>query len=194
MMLLDTDLLWPVGADASEIEKRVEACLDNADANRDVWDDPRFHYPSFITRVCLEYGVHPAWVLTSFQRERGLLGSKGTVRDWEFANGVVGKDGPGTVNNLWNGLPTQIFLSVRTFAWLARVGPIPYRPGLIPQAKRYYPGDANAVQLLDSAHNAVGFHEAECPTEYAQLMFTPHLEVLSDNFLEHKKWVLPFFS
>jgi hypothetical protein len=177
-------LLYPEALNPGEVVSMIQATLDDATANRDVWDDPRFDWANFIYRICLEYGINPAWPLISLQREQSLLSKPGTPRAFQFANGVVGQDAPGTANNLWSGLPNQIFLSVRSMAWSLNVGPAAAfgcRPGLYPTWRRW--GQSQSVILYDLQTHKPQEPAYLCavPEDYGQLLFTPHLEVIPEN-------------
>jgi len=190
-MIPDSLLLYPDTLDPRDIVSRVRACLAKAEYNKDVWCDPRMDWQNYIQRVCWEYGIHPAMVLVSLQRERSLFGQQADERDFDFALGVVGQDAPGTTNERWNGLPNQILLGARTMAWLAGIGPeanFGFRPGLYPNAARWVDGGPNEVKLYTAYKWDGRLHPATTRSEYAQLCFTPHLEVLETNEQIYNKW------
>lgn len=188
MILEDQHFKYPEDMKPSEVISRIDQVLKAATANRDVWNDERMDWENLIHRECWFRGVHPIWPLVSLQRERSLLGRAGGIRDFDFAEGVVGQDKPGSVNETWNGLPTQLLLSIRTAAWLGGIGPranFGYRIGLWPSAARWdalqQGGGVGPVQLYNDQHESSGFHQAKTMAEYIQLKFTPHLEVLETN-------------
>lgn len=192
-MLTDKQILYPDELDFATVVERCQKTLQDAKANNSVWADERFDWENFIPLVCLEYGINPGWVFTCLQRERSLLGKEATERDFDFAAGVVGQDSPGTVNERWNGLPSQIMRSVRLSAWFAGNGPMPRRKGLEPSREaRWQNGLANNVELLDDKGKFFGKYKAKNVAEYVQLQFTPHLEVLNKNDLIYAKWA-PLF-
>ena len=186
---------YPEEVSPQDMVNRIAWVLKGAEANQDVWQDQRMDWANFIQRESWKKGVNPAWVLVSLQRERSLLGQKGEDHDFDFAQGVVGQDSPGSVNERWNGLPTQIMLSVECAAWLGGIGlssNFGYRPGLWPTQPRWPYG--KVVKLYDSDHKPIGFHNCLSLEEYVQLSFTPHLEVIGINANIYERWVKPFFG
>lgn len=197
-MLENRHLFYPDALTPADVVAKVKDCLNMATANRDVLCDPRMDWENYIQRVCLEYGVHPIMPLVAMQRERSLLGKQAeSEQDFNFALGVVGQDTPGTVNERWNGLPTQILLAVRTMAWLADIGPASnfgFRPGIAPTHERWNYKTQNLVRLYNSDSTPGGL--ANCPEQatYVQLCFTPHLEVLDTNRLIYDRWFKRFWE
>jgi hypothetical protein len=192
-MLTDKHILYPEELDFATVVERCRKTLLDAKANSVVWLDERMDWENFIPLVCLEYGISPGWVFTCLQRERSLLGKDASERDFDFAAGVVGQDGPGTINERWNGLPSQIMRAVRLSAWFAGNGPMPRRKGLEPSKEaRWQDGCPNSLELLDDKGKSLGLYNAKSKAEYVQLQFTPHLDVLNKNDLIYYKWA-PLF-
>lgn len=199
MQLEDKHFVYPDPSVMSgqDVVDRIQACLKAATANQDMWSDERLDWHNYIYRICLEYGIHPIWPLISLQRERSLLGTPGKIRDYDYATGFVGQDTPGTADPKKNGLPTQIFHCVRAAAWSANIGPranFGYRLGIWPTAATRWRDDAqNSINLLDKNHNAAGTRVALNRAEKIQLDFTPHLEVMDENYEIFKGHIAPFF-
>ncbi len=192
-MLTDKHILYPEELDFAAVVAKCQEVLNGAKANRSVWLDERMDWENFIPLVCLEYGINPGWVFTCLQRERSLFGKEGTDRDFDFAAGVVGQDGPGTVNARWNGLPSQILRSVRLSAHFADMSALPRRKGLAPSSEaRWQDGCPNTVDMLDAKGLPIGAYKAKDRAEYVQLQFTPHMEVLATNASIYEKWATPF--
>lgn len=189
MKLEDRHILYPESLEFQAVVSACQETIQGFKANRAVWLDERMDWENFIPLVCLEYGINPGWVFTCLQRERSLLGKEGSDRDFDFAAGVVGQDGPGTVNERWNGFPSQILRAVRLSAWLAGVSAPPRRKGLNPSSEaRWQDGQANRVDMLDPKGRPVGAYTAQNRAEYVQLQFTPHMEVLATNGSIFEKW------
>ncbi len=191
VILEDRHILMPEEVNAADMVEKIRLTLAGAKANKAVWADACMDWENFIFRACLEWGVNPGWVLMSFQRERSLLGQVADERDFDFAQGVVGQDGPGTVNKRWNGLPNQIFLSARTVGWLSGRGSnFGYRSGLQPSAQRWTGTyHRNTVRLYGTDNKPTAdLHICKTVAEFVQLSFTPHLEVLETNGKIMRDW------
>lgn len=192
-MLNEAHLLYPDRLDPADVVARVRACLEGAEANRVLLLDPGMDWQNFIHRVCFEYGVHPIMPLIAMQRERSLLGQPADAKDYDFALGVVGQDAPGTVNERWNGLPTQIFLGIRAMAWLGNIGPLAnfgWRPGIAPSKPRWSDKGPNEIQLYSETSTEAGVpYRCSDRTRYVQLSFTPHLGVLDANWNIYCRWL-----
>lgn len=191
-MLSEVHLLYPDHLPPALVAEKVRACLEGAEANRLLLLDPGMDWHNFIHRACFEYGVHPIMPLVAMQRERSLLGQPADARDYDFALGVVGQDAPGTVNERWNGLPTQIFLGVRSMAWLANIGPganFGWRPGISPTKRRWSNTEENNVRLYTSDNREGELYRCADRAVYTQLCFTPHLEVLDTNWNIYCRWL-----
>lgn len=197
MRLLDQHFLWPDGAKCADLAAGVRAALMAAPANRELWLDPRMDWDNFIARVSFEWGIHPIMALVALQRERSLLTQVADQRDFDFATGMVGQDLPGTAHPGWNGLPLQIFLAVRTFAWLGGVGArsnFGYRIGLWPADDRFNPLVDNQVKLYNDQHELAKVFVTRSQVEYVQLKYTPHEEVLDTNGEIYQARIAPFFN
>ena len=192
-MLADRHVLYPDTLDFAEVVALCQRTIDGFKANRSAWLDERMDWENFIPLVCLEYGVNPGWVFTCMQRERSLLGKEATDRDFDFALGVVGQDGPGTVNERWNGLPSQILRAVRLSAYWAGTWK-PRRKGLEPSKEAVFvDGCPNPVDMLDKIGRPIGAYNVKDKAEYIQLQFTPHMEVLATNNAIYQKWAPLFY-
>ncbi len=203
MALEDKHILYPDHLVPPDVVARIQAVLNRAKANKAIWLDEKMDWENFIFRTCFEWGINPAWVLVSLQRERSLFGQEGDERDFDFAQGFVGQDAPGTANTRWNGLPTQIFLAARGAGWLSGRGEgFGWRPGLRSAGvRRWQEGKENTVQLLGADHQAAKDpktgkvlppHVCGSVAEYIQLMYTPHLEVLGVNQSILSQWAPEF--
>lgn len=184
---------WPKGASWLAMAERVKACLAESPELGPLCDDPKFRLHLLISRTCLEYGLHPAWLLVSLCRERSLLrGTEAftTPKDYDYACGFVGSDAPGTTNPGWNGLTNQIWRCARHTAWYLGMAPkqcFGYEPGLWPTQPRW--GESKSVWLTTDKV----WHKCQGADEYAQLMYTPHLEVLDVNQTCYDKFVAEYF-
>jgi hypothetical protein len=190
--LTEAQLVYPDHLAPEDVVRRIGACLEGAEANGDVLLHPGLKWQNFIHRVCFEYGLHPVMPLVALQRERSLLGHEANTRDYDFALGVVGQDAPGTSNERWNGLPNQLFLGIRSMAWLANIGPTSnfgWRPGIAPSKRRWINGASNFVQLFTDACQPGEHHLCADRAEYVQLCYTPHLAVLGTNGAIYDRWL-----
>lgn len=136
-----------------------------------------------IHRACWHFGVSPLWILVSIQRERSILGQLADSTDLMYACGVVNQDEAGTANPLWLGLATQIFMGARTAAWLAGIGPqeaFGYRKGLWPTPGRWGMTDSLLGKKIELRTPRTTVR-ASSASEYMQLSYTPHLDVLTTN-------------
>lgn len=197
MTLDDRHFVWPDGMKPADMAAGVRAVLAAAPANRELWLDPRMDWENFITRACFEWGVSPIPVLISLQRERSLLTQPATERDFDFATGMVGQDMPGTAHPGWNGLPLQIFLAARTFAWLGNIGQranFGYRVGLWPAEDRFSFLVENQVKLYNDKHELTEIYKTRSQAEYVQLKYTPHREVLATNLSIFQARIAPFLN
>lgn len=193
-MLQDKHILYPDDLNFAAVVAACQETIAGIRANRSVWLDERMDWENFIPLVCLEYGIHPGWVFTCLQRERSLLGKEGSDRDFDFAAGVVGQDGPGTVNERWNGFPSQILRAVRLSGHFAGASGHPRRKGLEPSREsRWMEGCPNSVDMLDPKGLPIGPYTCKTRAEYVQLQFTPHMEVLATNAAIYEKWCPLFF-
>ncbi len=175
--LTDAHFFYPDHLAPNEVVQRIRDTLDRA-ANQTVWANPALYIANLIERACFVMGVNPAVILVAFEREQSLLSRERPQSAWRYACGVVGQDGPGTVNPRWDGLPTQILLCAELNAWYIGQGPdsnFGYRPGLWPSASGRWPGH-KTVDIYDAHHNVI-LKNRVCASasEYAQLIFTPHL-------------------
>ncbi len=195
MPLLDKHILYPDDLAPAEVVAKIQAVLRRAKANQDLWLDEKMDWENFIFRAAFEWGVNPAWILVSLQRERSLFGQEGDAHDFDFAEGFVGRDEPGTTNERWNGLPTQIFLAARGTGWLTGRGEsFGWREGLRSKGvARWQPGRANKVQLFNDDHSNGENHLCTTVAEFVQLSYTPHLKVLAVNQTILGQWA-PEFS
>ena len=192
-MLLDTHILYPDFLQPEDVVGKIKAVLSRAHSNNEVWTDPKMKWENFIFRASFEWGINPAWLLIGLQRERSLFGQEGDEKDFNFAEGFVGKDGPGTVNERWDGLPTQLFLAARGTAWLACRGfNFGWRGGIAPSVPRWRVGSHNQIMLLGDDHQETGMHECETMAEFVQLSYTPHLKVLDVNHSILEQWAPEF--
>jgi hypothetical protein len=176
--LTDPQMVYPEHLPPDEVVKRITAVL-AASKNAGVFLNPALGLANGIHRAAFHFGVSPLIPLMAFEREQSLLTQ---VRDplseaWQHACGVVGQDGPGTVNHRWDGLMTQIFLVCMLHAWYMGIGPdqnFGYRQGLWPTAAGRWERNTS-VMILDENHKSKALHLCDCAAEYAQLTFTPHL-------------------
>lgn len=197
----DKHFLYPDNLPPAVVVAMIQTVLNRAPANQDVWQNPGRRIANVIYRWCEEWGVNPAWVLVGLQRERGLYTKPATAHDFDFALGFVGKDGPGTVNELWNGLEQQIILCARGTGWLmGRGNNYGWRPGLAPTVRRWVPGQPQHIQLLGDDHlPAKGPDGILLPShlcadlaEWVQLSYTPHAQVLDLNQSILERWAPEF--
>lgn len=183
-MLQDRHILWDDSWDFKEVVAKCQATIVAFKANKAFWLDEAEDWENFFALVGLEYGVNPGWLFTCVQRERSLAGKEAdSVKSFDYAAGVVGQDGPGTVNATWNGFSSQVIRAARITAWHASSNWTPRRAGLEPSSlPRWRESAPNYVTLLDDSGKPIGMHYS-CATrsELAQLRFTPHLHVLDAN-------------
>lgn len=197
MQLEEKHILYPEDLAPLDVCNRIRRVLAAAPANQDVWADPRMDWGNFIQRECWIMGVHPIWPLVSLQRERGLFGKAGAARDFDFAQGVVGQDEAGTLNETWNGLPTQVVMGIRSLAWSCNIGMrgnFGYRAGLWPGWQRWVDGAQNTVQLYNEKHEKTQLYLCQNRAQFGQLKFTPHLDVLDVNGGIYQGRIAPFFG
>ncbi len=175
----DALFLWPKDYPWIDMAEKVRKCLAQSGSLGPLCDDPRGRLHTYISRVCLEWGIHPIWVLVSLQREQSLLGKEPRPdRALDLACGFVGSDAPGTVNPAWNGLHNQIWRCARHSAWYAGVTPrelYGYESGLWPTAGRW-PGSRS----LKIDHGKL-LRECRSMGEFVQFTYTPHSHVLATN-------------
>jgi hypothetical protein len=192
--MIDADFKYPDGASWQEMAGKVAACLKALSPTLALLvDDPKWHIHNYIARICLEYGIHPIWILVSLQRERSVLqGAEPTAQDFNLACGFVGSDAPGTLNPAWNGLANQIWRCARHSAWYGALAPkacFGYEIGIWPkQARRWDDWHEKTPEIeIDGKPHA-------CATraEYIQLSYTPHLGVLQRNDLILRA-IAPYF-
>ena len=186
MILQDKHIYYPHELTHNDVCDRIQSVLEKS-PNCDVLADPRLGLAHYIWRTCLEYGVNPAVPLISLQRERSLLGRKSeNPQDFVFACGYVGKDGPGTVNERWNGLTVQLFLCIRQSGWISGVGPkeaygvlASLWPGVGERWTVAHP--MQPIQLYDSASQPAGTYVPKTLAEHWSLTYTPHKEAPATN-------------
>ena len=183
-MLTDQNFIWNEAVNINDYITAIKTVL-NQSPSVSFFTDPQSAWPSFMARVCREYGVNPAWILVSFEREQGLLSapvSQLKPWSWEAATGFVGQDQPGTSNPLYLGFPGQIWRCARQTGWLTGQGPIELYGGnntkLMPTIARWK-GQPITINLLDS-NPPESFQCLDLAT-YCQLMYTPHYQVLASN-------------
>lgn len=203
MRLEDKHFIFPDSEQAEKVIARIKAVLSApAVQNKDVFLDERLDLYNSIYYESLDAWVNPIWPLISLQRERSLLGQKGDEKDFDFANGYVGRHAPGTENTSWNGLGTQIKLGLRTASWTMGKRPsICFRRGSIegklPDWERW--SGANKIALLRNKppYDVVAQHVCGSMAEYVQLRFTPSEtweELLDTNGAIYEKWIKPFWE
>lgn len=190
-LLNDGNLLYPEGMEAAEVVASIRRVLDGSDEA--LLRDPRLEWENFIHRACWIARVHPFMPLLALQREQGLLACDGKdagLRAWELAAGVVGQHTPGQKNSLWNGLPTQILLAIRTTAWLAGIGPAAAfgNPKLWPSAERWNQDQDAAkgkvITLLNLDGSPNRKHLCRTAMEYVELSYTPDARTEPDGRLK----------
>jgi hypothetical protein len=187
-VLDDRHLHYPEAMAAADVAAAIKRVLDGSDEA--LLKDPRLDLDNYIMRVCWIHQVHPFQPLLALQREQGLVADNKAAageRAWDLATGVVGQHVPGQKNDLWNGLCTQILLSVRTTAWLAGIGPEAAfgNPRLRPSAHRWMPGmDAErgkVISLLNLDGSVNRKHTCCSAMEYAELAYTPDARLAADG-------------
>ena len=180
--LQDQHVFYPEVIHPDDVVAKINAVLARTlnEGNKSILLNPDLDLANFIQRACWKAGINPAVVLIALVRERGLLVNEAAAdaHDWDYACGVVGSDNPGTVNDRWDGLLTQILMCCELTAWYIGVGPdsnFGYRVGLEPHAVGRWPVQ-QTVDILNERHQVVkAGHVCGCAAEYAQLTFTPHL-------------------
>lgn len=151
-----------------------------------------FEWDKFIHRTCWHWGVHPAWPLVSLQREQSILGKGMTPSSMMLACGVTNQDEAGSANPLWNGLPTQLWMTCRLMSWYLNLAPddaFGYRKGLWPTCARWRWFNG---AILGRKCDGLDYKTAD-PAEWAQLMYTPHLKVLETNGEALEDFVAPYW-
>lgn len=190
-LLADRHLQYPESMPAADVVAAIRRVLDGSDEA--LLKDPRLDWENYIHRVCWIHQVHPFQPLLALQREQGLVANDkrpASERAWDLAAGVVGQHTPGQSNSLWNGLATQILLSVRTTAWLGGIGPEAAfgNPRLRPTAHRWYPGVNSQNGMVLSLLNLDGTvnrkHTCCSAMEYVELAYTPDARLASDGRLK----------
>jgi hypothetical protein len=180
-MIGDQHFIYPHALPHDEVVRRISAVLGRS-KNADVLADPRYGWDRLIWRLCLEYGLNPAWVLLSLQRERGLLQRPAAaLHDWQYALGYVGQDGPGQANPRWNGLAVQLWLCVHQTAWIAGFGPAEaygMAANLRPGASRWNPAAPTSIQLYGAPGVPAQPYTPAALHEHVILTYTPHLDEL----------------
>lgn len=190
MPFTDAQLLYPHELTHDQVLAKIDAVLARSPNAGTFVDpltgethpglaDPALGFAHAMWRLCLEYGLNPAWCLVSLQRERSLLGKKATsIQDFIYAFGYVGQDAPGQKNPRWNGLFPQLWLCVHQSAWIAGIGSSSnygVTENLRPGARRWFsPAAAQPIQL----YSAPGMLDKMIvPTSMKQhviLTYTPH--------------------
>lgn len=179
MMLEDRHLLWDDAWKFTDVVAKCEETMKSFKGNVAFWLDEREDRENYLALLGLEYGINPGWLFTSAQRERSLAEQDGTVKSFDYAFGVVGQDGPGTIEPVWNGFGSQAMRCARITAWHLGNNWVPRRPGLEPSSlQRWAPAGSNKVEMLDAEG---GWRICASRAEFAQLRFTPHVEVLEKN-------------
>ncbi len=192
--MTDADFIFPDKASWQDLANKIARCLVAlSPALGPLVEDPKWRIHNLIARTCLEYGLHPKWILVSLQRERGVLRSPApTDKDFARACGFVGSDAPGTLNPAWDGLSNQIWRCARHSAWYGALAPkacFGYEIGVWPTARRWDDWHEHTPEILvDGAP-----HACASRAEYTQLSYTPHLEVLQRND-DILKAIEPFFN
>lgn len=182
-MLQDRHILWNEAWKLADVEGMLRTTIAAFKGNSAFWTDAREDWENWFALQGLEYGVNPGWLLVCTQRERSLVGKDGEDKDFDFAAGVVGQDGPGTVNTGWNGFVSQITRAARITAWHGGIDWAPRRRGVEPSSlPRWRQDGINSVVLRDDKGDILpGIHLCNSRAELAQLRFTPHLKVLDAN-------------
>ncbi len=202
MRLANEHFIFQEDLTPAETIRRIGAVLANpALKNKGIWLDERMDWENFIFWTALEYWINPIWLLVSLQRERSLFGQEGDEKDFDFAQGFVGKHSPGTLNETWNGLPSQLQLAARASSWSLGLRPMEsFRRGSLkgnlPSWKRWQDGGIEIELYSDTTFKAVSKHFAGTRAEYVQLVFTPTANwerLLDTNGAIFEKWIAPFY-
>lgn len=191
MMLEDRHLLWDDSWKFADVVAKCEETMKHFKGNLGFWLDEREDRENHLALLGMEYGINPGWLFTSAQRERSLAEQEGTIKSFDYAFGVVGQDGPGTVEPAWNGFPAQAMRCARITAWHLATAWAPRRKGLEPSSlSRWSFSGPNEVGMLDAGG---GWWTCKTRAEFAQLRFTPHLEVLARNAIIYARECPLFF-
>lgn len=193
--MLDPDIILEPTAQFDTLLPPVTKCLLASPGLGPLVDDPKIQLDNLLVRTCLEYGIHPKWVLVTLQRERGLLRSANpTQQDFQRATGFIGTNAKTTKNENWNGLTNQLWRCIRHSAWYAGVAP----KQLFGFTKSLYPTKIRFNEFVLSApyvflEGGRVKHTCSSIAEYVQLMYTDHLVVLDDNDKILADSVAPYF-
>lgn len=151
----------------------------------------------FMALVCRSWNINPFWLIVCAQREQGMLEKLAGLAEGPVAAeiawlGVVGQDVGRTTNPGYLGVYTQVERACEVTAWLlgpdlkAQNGKEPAYPSdrwpeyyrTRKQAARFRLG--MTIPIVDKAGAQVSY-TPQAAGEYAQLAFTPHLQVLDSN-------------
>lgn len=175
--MTDDHFFYPHQLQPQEVVDLIVGTLHDARENVQIFLDPMIGLANFMQRICERYDVNPAVPLVAFQRERSLYSTAAdrSSSSWRYACGVTGTDAPGMVNPRWAGLIPQVQLCVELNAWW--LGRAPESIFAAPQAthEKRWAGEPITIDILNDMHEKSAEHACQTASEYAQLLFTPHL-------------------
>ncbi len=207
-MISDKFFLWPYGMSLVPAIEYLKPLLDKSPLLKQL-DDPAIVVGPLsdqIAIICRQWNINPAWVVVCFQREQSLIDGTHTpaqaVGALRKATGFVGQDVGTAALPGYYGVSLQVYRCVEQSAWLLGREPSDcWRQQIRTQrtVARFRPGLRVRVQNVP-ADIITGPRDNQNWADYApitaseflQLSYTPHWEVLDTNEALAKKYGAQF--
>lgn len=201
-MISDKFFLWPWGMSLTPALDYLKPILAKSPLLKQL-DDPDIVVGPLsdqIAIICRQWNINPAWILVCFQREQSLLNGTHTpeqaVRALKAATGFVGQDIGRAVLPGYYGVGLQVYRCVEQSAWLLGKEPSDcwremirtsgrrtrWRPGVkVESGVEGLPEELKLGKKWISNNEAWAEYTPINGSEFLQLSYTPHWEVLETN-------------